>query len=91
MNRWAAGENPFADADWSASWRITTVSESEWQRLRATLRTEAQRWLAAQRTPRDVSTTELNGMVGALAHLAYHLGAIRQIHRAAKGPAEQAE
>ncbi|HEY6090734.1 MAG TPA: hypothetical protein VIV83_01945 [Gemmatimonadales bacterium] len=91
MNRWAAGENPFADADWSASWRITAVSESEWQRLRATLRTEAQRWLAAQRTPRDVSTTELNGMVGALAHLAYHLGAIRQIHRAAKGPAEQAE
>src|SRR5688500_20241961 len=21
MNRWAAGENPFDDADWSASWR----------------------------------------------------------------------
>src|SRR5262245_21781656 len=23
MNRWSAGENPFDDADWSVSWRIT--------------------------------------------------------------------
>jgi hypothetical protein len=36
----------------------------------------------------DVSTIELNGIVGALAHLACHLSAIRQIHRGAKVPAE---
>ena len=23
MNRWSAGENPFDDADWTASWRRT--------------------------------------------------------------------
>jgi hypothetical protein len=31
---------------------------------------------------------ELNGVVGSIAHLAYHLGAIRQIDRAARGPAD---
>jgi hypothetical protein len=31
---------------------------------------------------------ELNGIVGSIAHLAYHLGAIRQIAGAARGPAD---
>ena len=88
MNRAVAGEDPWPDADWSTSWRITQVSEPEWKELRAKLRTEAQALLAAFGTPREVTTIELNGMVGAIAHLAYHLGAIRQIHRAATGPKE---
>ena len=79
MNRWSAGDNPFTDADWSASWKKTQVSDDEWQRLRAELRTEATRWLNALRTPRDVQQIELNGMIGSIAHLAYHLGAIRQL------------
>ena len=87
MNRWAAGENPFGDADWSASWRTAAVSEPEWARLRAGLADEAHRWRAALRTPRDVGAVELNGMIGSVAHLAYHLGAIRQIDRTARGPA----
>jgi hypothetical protein len=88
MNRWAAGEeNPFRGADWSASWRNSTVSEAEWVRLRDELREEAQHWLEALRTPRELSEVELNGMIGSVAHLAYHLGAIRQIDRAARGPA----
>ena len=90
MNRWSAGENPFADADWSVSWKNTTVSDDEWQTRRDELRTEASRWLEALRAPRDVREIELNGMIGSIAHLAYHLGAIRQIDRAARGPAEVA-
>ena len=86
MNRWAAGENPFDDADWSASWKTTAVSEAEWQALRAGLRDEAHRWLAALGTPREVNRIELNGIVASVAHLAYHVGAIRQIDRAARGP-----
>ncbi|MCU1384122.1 MAG: hypothetical protein JWL71_2819 [Acidobacteria bacterium] len=89
MNRWSAGENPFDDADWSASWRSTVVTAAGWQTLRDDLNREAHRWLDALRVPREVSTTELNGIVGSIAHLAYHLGAIRQIDRAARGPAEQ--
>ena len=88
MNRWAGGENPFRDADWSASWRTSAVSDEEWQRLRADLRDEAHRWLAVVRVPREVAEIELNGMVGSIAHLAYHLGAIRQISRETRGPTE---
>jgi hypothetical protein len=88
MNRWTAGENPFANADWSTSWKKTMVSEEEWRTRRAELRTEATRWLEALGTPRDVQAIELNGMVGSIAHLAYHLGAIRQINQATRGPVD---
>ena len=88
MNRWSAGENPFADADWSTSWKNTAVSDDEWQTRRAELRAETTRWLEALRAPRDVPEIELGGMIGSIAHLAYHLGAIRQIDRATRGPAE---
>jgi hypothetical protein len=91
MNRWALGENPWSDADWSASWRRTSVSEDEWRKLRAELRDETRRWLEAMRVPRDVDEADLNGMIGSIAHLAYHLGAIRQIDRAARGPSADEE
>lgn len=87
MNRWASGEDPFSDADWGSSWRRTTVDERAWERLRAELRDEAHRWLDALRTPRDLGEVELNGVIGSVAHLAYHVGAIRQIDRTARGPA----
>jgi hypothetical protein len=35
-----------------------------------------------------VEDVELSGMIGSIAHLAYHLGAIRQISSDARGPAE---
>ena len=88
MNRWSQGENPFGSADWSASWRKTRVSDDEWQKLRSDLRGEVERWLTAVGRPRDVNEIELNGMIGSIAHLAYHLGAIRQINQATRGPRE---
>jgi hypothetical protein len=90
MNRWSAGENPFGNADWSASWKKTTVSDHEWDLLRRDLQTEATRWRDALRIPREVQEIELNGMIGSIAHLAYHLGAIRQIDSSLRGPAETA-
>jgi hypothetical protein len=39
-------------------------------------------------SPRDVSEVELAGMIASIAHLAYHLGAIRQIDRDLRGPRE---
>jgi hypothetical protein len=88
MNRWSQGENPFGDADWAASWKKTTVTEPEWEALRIHLRDEAARWLVVLRTPREVHGIELSGIVGSIAHLAYHMGAIRQINANARGPAE---
>lgn len=91
MNRWATeGGNPFATADWAAAWRTSQVTDQEWAQLRSALRAETERWTAVLNAPREVNEIELRGMIGSVAHLGYHLGAIRQIDRAARGPAESA-
>ncbi len=87
MNRWAAGENPFDDANWANSWRNTTVSETEWAQLRNALRHEVGQWQKAVKQPRNVDEIELNAMIGSIIHLGYHLGAIRQMNRSLRGPA----
>ncbi|HSA55717.1 MAG TPA: DinB family protein [Gemmatimonadaceae bacterium] len=87
MNRWAAGEaDPWSDADWRVAWQTTSVSDDAWKRLRDALAAECRQWLDALGRPRDVTKPELRGVIGSIAHLAYHLGAIRQIDRAARGP-----
>jgi hypothetical protein len=87
MNRWAAeGGNPFADATWDAAWKISTVDEPSWKEILDGLRVEIQRWQQTLGAPREMSEVELTGMIGSVAHLAYHLGAIRQISKAARGP-----
>lgn len=88
MNRWSRGENPFTDANWSAAWKKTSVSEPEWEALRIQLRDEGAKWLVVLRTPREVQGIELSGMIGSIGHLAYHMGAIRQINANVRGPAE---
>jgi hypothetical protein len=90
MNRWLAGENPWADADWKAAWRNPSASDTEWRQLLAEFRAEAGRWRDALGEPRDVGRVELNGIVGSVAHLAYHLGAIRQMAPATRGPSHDA-
>jgi len=92
LNRWAAGEAaPWKDADWTASWRNPSVSEQSWRALRDDLRREVDHWSKALRTPREVDETELGWIIGSIAHLAYHLGAIRQIDRGARGPTAEDE
>ena len=42
MNRWSDGDpDPWSSADWTASWRRTTVTEEEWAALRAASRRNA--------------------------------------------------
>jgi hypothetical protein len=111
LNRWSGGEeDPFADADYSASWQRITVSETEWAGRRDALRREVYAWREAIQRPRiratategepegkrsdsdergperELSDVELTGIVASVTHLAYHLGAIRQIHRSTRGP-----
>ncbi len=90
MNRWAAeGGNPFADATWDEAWKTSTVdARTPGTRSAADSADEAQRWLEVLRAPREVTDIEFNGMVASIAHLAYHLGAIRQIDKQARGPKE---
>ena len=89
MNQWAdEGGDPFADAKWDAAWKTSVVDAAAWDEIRTGLRNEARRWLLALKTPRDVADVDLTGMVASVAHLAYHLGAIRQISKDARGPKE---
>jgi hypothetical protein len=89
MNEWATdGSNPFANAKWDEAWRTSAVDTPTWDEIRAALRAEAHRWLQVLQSPREVTEVELAGMAGSVAHLAYHLGAIRQINKGARGPKE---
>ena len=87
MNRWHDGEaDPWSSADWTASWRRITVTEREWAALLERFRQATRRWHEALGSPREMSTVELNGVIASIAHLAYHVGAIRQIDRSIQGP-----
>ena len=89
MNRWAReGGNPFADAKWDEAWKTSAVDTAAWTEIHTGLRDETQRWLEILQSPREVSGIELAGMISSVAHLAYHLGAIRQISKSVRGPKE---
>ena len=92
LNRWAGGDAPpWPDMDWTASWRRTVVSDAEWESLREELHREAARWAETLSSPPEVSDVQAGWMSGSVAHLAYHLGAIRQIDRATRGPTAEDE
>jgi hypothetical protein len=80
LNRWAAGEaNPWADADWEASWKRGTVNAEQWRTLRDNLRREAAAWRKAVAARDEWDDVAAAGAIASAAHTAYHLGAIRQI------------
>ena len=80
MNRWAAGEpNPFAGADWNASWQRTSVTGEQWRALVDNLRRQAETWRNHVSARTDWDAMAAAGALSSAAHTAYHLGAIRQI------------
>jgi hypothetical protein len=86
-NRWIRGEeDPFSKADYAASWTRQTVNDEEWRARRKRLADEAAAWASAVDTPREWDATTLNGAFGSIVHLAYHIGAIRQVDAATHGP-----
>ena len=88
LNRWARGDqNAFANANYAASWRRTHVTDDEWQARIEQLRREAAAWREQVLRPRELDETEATGAVASVVHLAYHMGAIRQMDRALRGPA----
>jgi hypothetical protein len=92
LNRWASGEpSPWKTADWTASWRKQVVTDDEWRKLRGDLRREAETWQRHLATVSGLPDTAAKWVAGSVAHLAYHLGAIRQIDRATRGPTAEDE
>jgi hypothetical protein len=86
LNRWTRGERAFDDADYAASWRRQQVTDGEWRELRETLAREARAWMTAIGERQDWDVSALSNVIGSIAHLAYHLGAIRQLTASAAGP-----
>ncbi len=92
LNRWAGGEpSPWKNADWTESWRKQAVTDEEWRSLRDDLRRETEMWQKHLGTVTNLPDTAAKWVAGSVAHLAYHLGAIRQIDRATRGPTAEDE
>jgi hypothetical protein len=88
MNRWVAGEaNPWAGADWNASWQRGVVTADQWRTLRDNLRREAETWRKAVADLGDWNEMTASGALSSVAHTAYHLGAVRQILAAQRSDA----
>jgi hypothetical protein len=86
LNRWSQGEaNPWASADWDASWQRSKVSEDQWRQLREQLRSQSQAWQKAVAARGMWDDLAAAGSLASAAHTAYHLGAIRQILAALSG------
>lgn len=82
-NRALRGEDPYPTADWKASWAVQQVDDAAWQRLRASLRDEYLALREALQSPGAWAEDDeaLTGVLAAICHGAYHLGAIRQMIR----------
>lgn len=82
FNAWARGDDPWRGADWEGSWRAQAVTDGEWGRLVDDLAREAEAWRAAVATPpvqREYDERTLGYYLASVGHVAYHLGAVRQI------------
>lgn len=73
---WIQGDH--STKDWEESWRVQKVNNTEWKKIQLKLRQEYENFARVIETV-DLSNEEvLSGVIGAIAHVAYHLGAIRQ-------------
>lgn len=69
--------------NWDDSWLIETVNDAEWHALRESVRRSYESTLRCLATVEDWTEERLGMAIGMVAHTAYHLGAIRQIAKAA--------
>lgn len=68
--------------DWNASWGVSSVGEEEWRTLVEDLRIAFERTMDTVRAVNEGTPETIGGMVGLVAHTAYHIGTIREKLRA---------
>jgi len=79
-SEWILGDH--SKRDWKMSFEPQTVNEEEWARLKQDLEASRQELKRVLESLTPERFAEEGAAAGALTHLAYHLGAIRQIvHR----------
>ncbi|MBW3111646.1 MULTISPECIES: hypothetical protein [Bacillaceae] len=81
-----SGEVP--DKDWEASWKITSVDTDTWTQFTSELQQEYTALLTTIDSLTSFEEQTFSGMLGAIAHSAYHLGSIRQMVKAIKVPSQ---
>jgi hypothetical protein len=75
--RWVTGDRgPF---DWHQSWAVSAVDDAAWAELRAGLREECRAFRRALDESGELDENTFTGIIGGVAHAAYHLGAIKQM------------
>jgi hypothetical protein len=73
---WIGGDH--SRKDWASSWGTGTVDDAAWSRLREQIHGKYQVLRQAVESHAASTVEALGGTVGAVAHMAYHLGAIKQ-------------
>ncbi|MFZ5990987.1 MAG: DinB family protein [Deinococcota bacterium] len=77
MVRWAGGDRgPF---DWKGSFEPRAVEAAQWQTTRDRVRAAYQAVVDLARKTEAWDEDAAGGLAASLAHVAYHLGAIRQV------------
>lgn len=79
-----AGDNEHRD--WSQSWIVSSVDEAAWKALVARFRAEYANLIGAIETHGAANEEALGAAIGVIAHVAYHLGAVRQKLATVKNP-----
>ena len=79
-SEWILGDH--SKRDWVASFEPQTVNEEEWARIKKELESSRGELIRVIESLPPERFAEEGAAVGAITHLAYHLGAIRQVmHR----------
>jgi hypothetical protein len=73
---WIRGDH--GSRNWQESWSVTSVDDAQWQGLRDELRKQYSDLRRAFKSRAASSVEAMGGAIGAIAHAAYHLGAVRQ-------------
>lgn len=73
---WIRGDH--SHKDWNESWRVSSVTDSKWSEMLDHMRASflALRIAIRENGAKDILT--IGGTIGVVAHMAFHLGAIRQ-------------
>jgi len=73
---WIRGDR--SPRNWKESWQVGTVDADAWTQLQKQLRAGYEDLRTAIQSNARTNVDAMGGAIGAIAHMAYHLGAVRQ-------------
>ena len=77
VSEWIQGDH--RKRDWVGSFEPQTVYDSDWKKIQSDLEEAREQFLTTMKSLTPESFAKEGAGYGAIAHLAYHLGAIRQL------------